>query len=112
MTMPTKLILRVVMIDTSRTSEALVHENHFIPPSRRTVDIELTPDQVAKLAPRMVGGIDEDRGEVWLEDVEETVADHYMTEAEARAVARKHCVEGPAVDRFDADLRILGVIRD
>jgi hypothetical protein len=65
--------LMVVMLDTWRTSCAIQHENSFLPYGRRIVEIELTPDQAAALAPRKVGEgqagkfIYEDMGDVWIE---------------------------------------------
>lgn len=44
-----------VLADTHRTYVAVVHENEHVPYRRRTVTIELTPEQVAQLAPRRVG---------------------------------------------------------
>lgn len=48
-------ILTVVLADTHRTRMAIVHENESIPYQRRTVQIELTPEQMAAIAPRKVG---------------------------------------------------------
>lgn len=44
-----------VLADTHRTSIAIQFENESIPYRRRTVIIELTPEQVALLTPRHVG---------------------------------------------------------
>jgi hypothetical protein len=53
-------ILTVVLADTHRTHMAIVHENECMPYRRRTVQIELTPEQMAAIAPRVVGS---DRGQ-------------------------------------------------
>jgi len=63
------------MINTWRTQMALVHENSYLPYSRRTVQIELTPEQVSSLAPQKLGvncgkDVFEEVGEVWLEEKE------------------------------------------
>lgn len=65
--------LTVVMIDTWRTRLAIVHENEYITYRRRTVQIELTPEQQKLLAPRKLGvdcgkDVHEEMGESWLED--------------------------------------------
>lgn len=44
-----------VLANTHRTYVAIVHENEHVPYRRRTVTIELTPEQVALLEPRVVG---------------------------------------------------------
>lgn len=45
-------ILTVVMADAGPTTIAIVHENEWAPFVRRTVQIELTEEQRAKLIPR------------------------------------------------------------
>jgi hypothetical protein len=62
-----------VLADTHRTSVAIQFENEHIPFLRRTVTIELTPEQVAQLSPRRVGianGVDafEETLTCWLEN--------------------------------------------
>lgn len=64
--------LTVVIVNTWRTYMAITHENSFLPYARRTVQIELTPEQVAAIAPRKLGedcgkDVFEETGEVWLE---------------------------------------------
>lgn len=44
-----------VLADTHRTYIALTHENEHVPYRRRTVTIELTPEQREQLKPRSVG---------------------------------------------------------
>ena len=44
-----------VLADTHRTYVAAVHENESVPFRRRVVTNELTAEQVAQLAPRVVG---------------------------------------------------------
>lgn len=68
----TNMKLTVVMVNTWRTQIAIVHENSFLPYTRRTVQIELTQEQVAALAPQKLGvncgkDVHEEMGEVWLE---------------------------------------------
>lgn len=64
--------LQVVMLDTWRTSIAITHENEHVPYGRRLVTIELTPEQLALLAPRHLGQncgkpAHEEYGPSWLE---------------------------------------------
>lgn len=66
------MTLTVVMLDTLRTTIAVVHENEHMPYGRRTVQIELTPEQAAKLTPRELGSMNgtkvyETIGPLWLE---------------------------------------------
>ena len=68
--------LTVTMANTWRTCMAITHENSYLPYSYRTVQIELTPEQVAALAPRKLGvncgkDVFEERCGVWLEESEE-----------------------------------------
>lgn len=44
-----------ILADTHCTYLSVVHENEHRPYRRRTVTIELTPEQAALLAPRVVG---------------------------------------------------------
>lgn len=65
--------LTVIMVNTWRTSMAITHENSYMPYTYRTVQVELTPEQLKVLEPRKLGvncGKDavEERGQVWLED--------------------------------------------
>lgn len=72
-----RIVLTIVMLDTHRTRMAIVFENEHTPYGRRTVQIELTPEQCRHLAPKLLG---QDRGEpvfeeigpVWLEFPQET----------------------------------------
>lgn len=50
--------LTVILADTQRTYIAIVHENEHLPYRRRSVTIELTPEQAALLTPRSTGGRD------------------------------------------------------
>ena len=64
--------LTVVMLDRQRTRFAIVYENQSVPYGKRTVQIELTPEQLEMIRPRKVGtegGVDvfEEIGEHWLE---------------------------------------------
>lgn len=64
--------LTVILVNTWRTQMAIVHENSYMPYTRRTVQIELTPEQVAAIAPQKIGvncgkDVHEEMGEVWLE---------------------------------------------
>ena len=47
--------LTVVLADTHRTMVSIVYENDHMPYRRRTVQIELTPEQREALAPRYLG---------------------------------------------------------
>lgn len=63
----------VILVNTLRTRVAVVHENDHLPFSRRTVQIELTPDQEAAIAGRVVGtwqgeDVFEEIGGCWLEN--------------------------------------------
>lgn len=49
------MTLTVILANTWETYAAIVYENEWRPYSRRTVQIELTPEQAAKLTPRVVG---------------------------------------------------------
>ena len=66
--------LTVIMVDTYRTYAALIHENESKPYGRRTVQIELTPEQMAAIKPRALGTtsqgdeIAEEIGQCWLEE--------------------------------------------
>lgn len=67
-----RIILQVTMLNTWSTHCAIVHENQGRPYGRRQVTIDLTPEQVEQLQPKVVGqdGADdrhEEIGEVWLE---------------------------------------------
>ena len=67
--------LTVVLADTFRTRIAIQYENEGYPYQRRSVQIELTPEQRAALEPRKVGesggfAVFEDVLECWLEPVE------------------------------------------
>ena len=72
--------LTVVFADTHRTMIAITYENDHMPYRRRTVQIELTPQQRAALEPRVLGY---DRNEVvreelmtcWLEPDDEEESD-------------------------------------
>jgi hypothetical protein len=44
-----------ILADTLGTRIALTHENEWIPYKRRSVTIELTPEQVAQVTPQKVG---------------------------------------------------------
>ena len=64
--------LTVVMLGTERTRMAIIHENEWMPYSRRTVHIKLTDEQREQLAPRKVGfssgrDVYEEIGDVFLE---------------------------------------------
>ena len=69
-------VLTVVMANSWVTYGAIVHEQEWMPWERRSVRIELTPEQMQKLQPREVGT---DRGkpiyefiaQCWLEDVDD-----------------------------------------
>lgn len=68
-------ILTVVLADTYGTEIAVIHENSYRPYQRRTVQIRLTEEQRAALAPRYVGmrgpdPVHEEILECWLEPVE------------------------------------------
>ena len=68
--MPLKLMVK--MADTYRTEIAIVHEQSFMPYTFRTVQIELTEEQMKLLEPREVGArngepVFEERAEAWLE---------------------------------------------
>jgi hypothetical protein len=68
-------VLTVVLIDTTRTVSAIVHENEWKPYSKRTVQIELTPEQRAQLEPRVIASwpLGDEYEEVlscWLEPTE------------------------------------------
>ena len=56
--------LMVELVNTHRTRMAVIHENDWLPFQRRIVSIELTPDQIAAIAPRELGV---ECGNVWLE---------------------------------------------
>lgn len=66
--------LTVIMLDTARTQSAIAHENEWVPYGRRTVHVELTPEQCDQLKPRnltphkKVDPILETVGEVFLEE--------------------------------------------
>lgn len=64
--------LTVIMLDNHRTYIAVVYENDHIPYGRRTVQIELTPEQMTQITPRKLGVINgkdkfEEIGPCWLE---------------------------------------------
>ncbi len=64
--------LTVILVNTWRTHMAIVHENSYLPYTRRTVQIDLTREQAQAILPRelgMNGGkvVREEIGEVWLE---------------------------------------------
>ena len=64
--------LTVMLVDTWRTQMALNYENSYMPYIRRTVQIELTAEQIKAIQPRKVGEdrgkyVFEEIGEVWLE---------------------------------------------
>lgn len=64
--------LTVTMVDTFRTRTAINYENSWLPYSYRTVQVELTPEQIEQLSPRRVGkelsqDVYEEIGQVWLE---------------------------------------------
>lgn len=68
--------LTVVFADTHRTMIAVSFENDHIPFRRRSVQIELTPEQREQLAPRCVGesrghDVHEELVTCWLEPVED-----------------------------------------
>lgn len=68
--------LTIVMEDRWRTECAIVHENEHVPYGRRTVHIELTPEQLKQIEPRYLGNrgltkIYEHHGQCWLEADEE-----------------------------------------
>lgn len=54
------MILTVIMANTWETYCRLIHENQYVSYQNRTVQIELTPEQVEKLKPLIVGN---DKGE-------------------------------------------------
>ena len=65
--------LTVVMLDTWQTQIAIQYENEHRPYGKRTVQIELSPEQIRQLDPRKLGtsgghDVHETIGEVWLED--------------------------------------------
>ncbi len=65
--------LTVVLADTHRTRCAVVFECEHLPYRRRTVQVELTPEQVRALRPHVVGISDgkdvyEEVAGCWLED--------------------------------------------
>jgi len=65
--------LTVVMVNIQRTRIAIVHENSYMPYTYRTVQVELTEEQMSAIRPRKTGferGEDvwEERGNVWLEE--------------------------------------------
>ena len=73
--MPSDIVLRVVMLDTQRTSIAARFENERVPYGRRLVSIPLTPEQVALLSPRETGVSNgrttvEEYGDSWIEALE------------------------------------------
>ena len=66
------MTLTVIFRDTNRTRLAVIHENDWVPFQKRTVQIELTPEQEEALKPRHVGvhcgqDVFEERGECWIE---------------------------------------------
>lgn len=66
------MILTAIMLNTFRTRIALEYENEAIPFGRRTVHIELTPDQIEQLKPQHVGvergkDVYEEFGGCWIE---------------------------------------------
>jgi len=70
-----KLALAVEMVNTYRTRIAVIHENDHLPYSRRTVHVELTPEQMDAIKPRHLGvecgqDVCEEYGRVWLEEIE------------------------------------------
>ena len=68
---PERMVLTVVIANTWETTCRLQHENEWVPYSKRTVHIELTPEQTEKLRLRKVGV---DRGR----DVTECIADVFF----------------------------------
>lgn len=67
--------LTVIMLDKFRTMVAICHEGEHCQFGRRTVQIELTDEQAALIAPRHLGrsnGVDyhEEIGQCWIEPQE------------------------------------------
>lgn len=65
--------LTVIMLNTQRTCITITCDNEWVPYGRRTVQIELTPEQLETLKPRHVGqnqgkDVYEEIGQVWLEE--------------------------------------------
>ena len=72
----TPRMLTVVLADRHRTVSAIVNENEHVPYGRRTVQIELTPEQREAIAPRCLfpGGrspVHEHILDCWLEPTDE-----------------------------------------
>lgn len=72
-----KKILTVVMVNAYRSYIAAVYEEQSFPYSRRTVQIELTDEQMKLLEPRECGNISGEKRQMleeiercWLEDKE------------------------------------------
>lgn len=63
---PTMKRVTFILADTHVTWVSLYHENEHRPFRKRTVTIELTPEQVSQLAPRNVGVRD---GEAQFEEI-------------------------------------------
>ena len=73
-------VLTVVLADTQVTQTAIIFENEHRPYQRRTVQIELTPDQRRQLEPRHTGRVNgtdtfEEVHQAWLEPAEEPLSD-------------------------------------
>lgn len=47
--------LTVIMADTWRTCEAIKFENEWRPYGYRTIQFDLTPEQISKIEPKIVG---------------------------------------------------------
>ncbi len=74
--------LQVVMINDQRRVDGMTYEGEMYPLEKRLVSIDLTPEQVEMLRPRVIGlgaynqslkvrpNRHEFRGDVWLEDGE------------------------------------------
>ena len=73
-------VLTVVLADTHGTQTAIIYENEHRPYQRRTVQIELTPEQRRQLEPRHTGRVKgtetfEEVHQAWLEPAEEPLDD-------------------------------------
>lgn len=71
----TPRVLTVVLADTQRTRDSIVYEEEHLPYRRRTVQIELAPEQRAKIELRKVGSngvepIYEEIAGCWLEPID------------------------------------------
>lgn len=63
-------VLHVIMHDTERTINSVVHLNSWLPYGSRLVAIQLTEEQREALRPRQTGKWHEEIGQVWLEQCE------------------------------------------